>query len=175
MGMSSSGPAASTQLTVLTPFPCLTLGISEFVIPGWSLSEPQFPHLLDKNIAQIVSVSPKPRYVSSLTMAGVCACAWGQSGPSQTSQRSRGHGTTERRCPKGKRGASQEDHSQVSPCCDTESSDYPPAAAGCHCKELASRHSPECPLLPGSLHRSQVQCCGAESGHPYRSEPRRPL
>ena len=70
----------------------------------------------------------------------------------------KGHGTTERRCPKGKGGPSQQ-----SPPCRSENTDHPPAAAGCHCKELASRHSPGCPLLPGSLHRSQVRCCGAVS------------
>lgn len=34
MGSGSLGPAASTQLPVLTSFPCLTLGISELATLG---------------------------------------------------------------------------------------------------------------------------------------------
>lgn len=55
-----------------------------------------------------------------------------------------------------------------------EKSDYSPVAAGCHCKEPTPWDSPGGSLLLGSLHRAQVQCCGAESGHvgftPHRSE-----
>lgn len=73
--------------------------------------------------------------------------------------------------PKGSEEHPRKDHFQVFPGQYPGNSDNPPVVAGCHCKEPASWHSPRCPLLPGSLHRSQVQCCGAESRHPYRSEP----